>query len=869
MKIFTKKSFVHKIVVSLVILISVTTITPHYSQAVSWEDAGGALLKEVMQLVASIGDAVMGALNGMMLGTQSFGSAMVTQNDPNIREPAKGSWLTNLPDGVLEEDITTVTIPAGYMDKNGIFDLGEYQIPNMLYSLDNIFANKIAALDINFLNPNTYTSAVTGEEVEYDGGEIAEDADKQISSAEILQDTISKWYKAFRNIAIVGLLIVLVYLGIRILISTTANDKAKYKENLKDWVLALCLVFVMHIIMSGIIMVTDKFTELFSTSSSIIKVVVESDNTEGAQSAQNNLEFYTNLTGLVRFKAQAQAWQEAVAYIIMYLALIIYTCMFTFMYFKRFLYTAFFTMISPLVALTYPIDKAGDRKAQAFNLWFKEYTMNVIIQPVHLLLYTALISSAMDLVSRNPLYALVAIAFLVPAEKFIKKMFGIESDTTSGVGSFAGGALAMKALDYLGKGGKKGSTGGKDSQGEKDNKPKFANNRGTLESYNENEDNTQAQRDMLDAYDENYGTQDWDAQERDAYAREAYRDEPGMTYSDEDYENILRDSGYSDEEIADMMAEERAARNQDNEQENINEGIIPQLTNNQNAQVNEENENKNKRKITGARVARLGGKALRFTGKALSHGAAMAGGAAIGLAAGLTTGDFSKTMTYMAGGAVAGNAIRNKVARAPSAVKDFAVGTKDKIRDEIDKADDKEIAEKYGYKAMREQQIARNNERARNQFLKDKVAQQKYKQMAGDIGYTGNLKDFMNAAADYREAGVEDEKLIKNALKVEMKNDNGRVGGNKHNNIVDVASFTKDYGKEYIEDDKKRSSLEGVVKSKISNPNSQKEIMETFADIHGRKEYYQQHSELGQPAQNQTRRQRAQRQQPRQTNNPS
>ena len=62
-------------------------------------------------------------------------------------------------------------------------------------------------------------------------------------------------------------------------------------------------------------------------------------------------------------------------------------------------------------------------KAQAFNYWFKEYTMNAIIQPVHLILYTVFVSSAMSLARTNMLYALVAISFLLPAEKFIKKMF--------------------------------------------------------------------------------------------------------------------------------------------------------------------------------------------------------------------------------------------------------------------------------------------------------------------------------------------------------------------------------------------------------------------------------------------------------------
>ena len=51
---------------------------------------------------------------------------------------------------------------------------------------------------------------------------------------------------------------------------------------------------------------------------------------------------------------------------------------------------SFFTMIAPLVALTYPVDKVKDGKAQAFDMWFKEYIFNLLIQPMHLILYTIL-----------------------------------------------------------------------------------------------------------------------------------------------------------------------------------------------------------------------------------------------------------------------------------------------------------------------------------------------------------------------------------------------------------------------------------------------------------------------------------------------
>ena len=70
------------------------------------------------------------------------------------------------------------------------------------------------------------------------------------STASELQSTIATWYNALRRIALVGLLSVLVYVGIRMVMSSAAGEKAKYKEMLKDWIVAICLLFTLHYIMN-------------------------------------------------------------------------------------------------------------------------------------------------------------------------------------------------------------------------------------------------------------------------------------------------------------------------------------------------------------------------------------------------------------------------------------------------------------------------------------------------------------------------------------------------------------------------------------------------------------------------------------------
>ncbi len=102
-------------------------------------------------------------------------------------------------------------------------------------------------------------------------------------------------------------------------------------------------------------------------------------------------------------------------------------------------------------------------------MWIREYIYNVLIQPFHLLLYTVLVGSAMDLVMSNMIYGVVAIGFLIPAERLLRKFFGFDNaGTLSAAGSFAGGALFSAMINKInksksgGRGGSGGDDGGQD-----------------------------------------------------------------------------------------------------------------------------------------------------------------------------------------------------------------------------------------------------------------------------------------------------------------------------------------------------------------------------------------------------------------------
>ena len=894
MKIFTKNGILQKIIISIMICILVMfAILPHSSYAADDEggwDLGGALIKELFQLVSWIGDMVMGALNNFMLGAPDFSSAMLDNTDVNL-EPDFGSWLaitdseySDIKGAINPDDngsgqaaemdgeqVVVKTWPEGTITTSFLNSDGVYSIPNMLYSPENIFANKIAALDINFLQANTFSSIYGGGG---SGDNFEQNAENRSqSAATTLKETIASWYRAFRNIAIVGLMSVLIYLGIRIIISSTADDKAKYKESLKNWFVALCLVFVIHFIMSGILMLTDRFNSLFASQTDNIVIAVQ-DPDHAADNRDGYVVFRTNLMGSIRFQAQRKNAYNVAAFTVLYVALVIYTCIFTFMYFKRFLYMAFFTMIAPLVALTYPIDKVGDGKAQAFNLWFKEYTMNAIIQPIHLILYTVFIGSAANLVDKNPLYALVAMAFLIPAEKFIKKMFGLDRSETAGdFGSFAGGAIAMTGMQKLaglgGKGSKRkpsgsGARGGAGSEGNNSTifmparRGSFQNfknsangkNQQQLGANNKETQDTQQQQALAAQQAGQHGAQN-NQQLAGSQAQQlagAQTQQLAGAQSMQPFDNGV-DAAYLN---ANQPATQDNAR--DISSSSTNPALVSAQPSTEKPKIKGYRRNLVKRtfKNAGRAIVRNRGAILRTAGSIAGAGV----GAAIGLGAGLTTGDLSKSLSMAGIGATAGGTIGNRLGHATNAIP-TAVATR--IQSGVNK--ERTLApgsignaineEEYGMQYAQEMRRRAQNQRAREELLKDKNKQREYAQLANKMGYQGDVRNLMNAAADYQEAGIKDEDLIKNSIKAEYSRDNStQFKGNTHEQFIDVAKFASDnkFGADYIDDDKKRNSLENVIRTQSGlDPEGQRQVAQTFADIQGRGDLYREKGTLGKP----------------------
>lgn len=716
-----------------------------------------------------------------------------------------------------------------------------FKLPIFLLTPEAMFANEVPLLDVNFFS-ETRDGLIT----DADGNKYIETITqtgqkiKMKSTAIELRPVISKWYFALRNLAIVALLSILVYIGIRILISSSADDKAKYKQRMMDWLVAMCLLFFMHYIMAFAVKLTEEITKAvnsmnepyyitFGDSDSKLKdykYEAGSGDSEGENIFNvsdelgktlydNNIitdyngkyifMWPTNLTGKARIELQLEPTEDLTeddiemrqfGYTVIYLALVMYTILFLFRYLKRVMMLAFLTIIAPLMAMTYPLDKLQDGSAQGFNTWLKEYIFNLLIQPVHLILYTVLIGASMDLVADNIVFALVALGFILQAEKILRKFFGFEKASTVAGGSALGGALAMQGISQMskliakgGKGGKGGKSGGgengnngktnpklrtadkgKDTNGlineiygsgnEQENARQVTDGQTENQGDNVPEEQTPLQA-MADVYDEGYGTADWDPHVSDAMNREANADSnEDRNYSPEEFEQMLRNNEFDESEIPDVMRQQFGDNIDSGESGEGSNAIEAADQTNQTTQTTQ-TEGRGKRLLRSfGRGAVRGLKGVAYSApkvarsltrtavKAILMGA---GGVAAGTA-GLVSDDVSNVFKYGAAGIGAGGLAGSGINAIPDGVDSIAGNISNGLNG------------LYEATHTKDENEARQNRILDKQALRDPERVRKYQEEL-KVSKKEAHRIMKEEAQKYREAGVTDDKLIIKAMK--------------------------------------------------------------------------------------------------------
>lgn len=850
MKFYTEKTITNKIIIALVIVTLLNFICPNISSA----SIGGILFEPIKDLLLVIADGVMSIVQAMIYGT-NLSVSFLTIKHKDVWKPTAA--------GIISGIVTAVGLVAAVVATGGLalgiigtiigiaatsFGVGyvvtqvnanaippTFKLPIFLLTPEAMFANEVPLLDVNFFS-ETRDGLIT----DADGNKYIETITqtgqkiKMKSTALELRPTISKWYFALRNLAIVALLSILVYIGIRILISSSADDKAKYKQRMVDWLVAMCLLFFMHYIMAFAVKMTEEITKAvnsvndpyyitFGDSDSKLKdykyeagsgdsegeyIFNVSDGLGKTLHDNNIITDYngkyifmwpTNLMGRARIELQLEPTEDLTeddietrqfGYTVIYLALVMYTILFLFRYLKRVMMLAFLTIIAPLMAMTYPLDKLQDGSAQGFNTWLKEYIFNLLIQPVHLILYTVLIGASMDLIADNIVFALAALGFILQAEKILRKFFGFEKASTVAGGSALGGALAMQGINQMskllgkgGKGGKGGKSGGEENGNNGKTNPKLRtadkgkntnalldkdreeqNARGNIDAADEllNEATTPEDRAWLEAEKaENEAVLNpVNETERDRIAREK-AEVMNSDLSDEEKQRKLEEIRESDTRgIGGVALDWAKDKYQGSKLEHGIQGVTGAIRNRRDAIGSKVGSVvrkipkplRNTAKTIGKGIKYIAPKAARFATKAAVKGTLMGVGAVAAGTAGLVSDDFSNVFKYGMAGIGAGGLAGSGINAIPDGVDSIAGNISNGLNGLYEATHTEDESEARQNRIL-DKQALRDPERIRKYQEKLKVSKKEARRI---------MKE---EAQKYREAGVTDDKLIIKAMK--------------------------------------------------------------------------------------------------------
>lgn len=262
---------------------------------------------------------------------------------------------------------------------------------------ENILFNNIQILDIDFFDFNTA------------GGE-------NISSNDLvyaLRQNVAAIYYAIRNIAIIVLLIILLYIGIRMVLSTISGNKAKYKKMFFAWCIGFIIIMFIHYFMIVVINVNEQIVNSLSPS-------------------EDATVMYDEARSYAYEIPASKGWTGTIIYVF----LVYYMIKLLIFYFKRLMIVYLLAIMGPIMGLAYAIEMVKG-KSRSFTTWMKEFSFNVIIQSVHVIIYSIFMNiiyqfmKNVSIINLMP-YAIIMILILnlmMRSEKIIKRVFGLKSNT--------------------------------------------------------------------------------------------------------------------------------------------------------------------------------------------------------------------------------------------------------------------------------------------------------------------------------------------------------------------------------------------------------------------------------------------------------
>lgn len=312
-----------------------------------------------------------------------------------------------------------------------------------VYAQKTVNVESILFNRVPILNANIFETA----SVEYDANKTEQetDADKIAKNDEIvpiIRNAVAKWYYILRLIAIAFMLLVLIFVGIKMVLSTVASEKAVYKQMLIDWVAGMIIVFTIHYIMISIFAINDAIVNglqaLLAGNNEIqLEEYQYGLDENGKVESKTFNEMETTLYESARTRAYSLSLTDGFTGLIIYGVLVYYAWRFAIKYFIRVFNIMILTIVAPVISASYALNKVMTGKSKIFSGWLTEYVINVIIQLFHVIIYVSFVSIALKLSAESlpgAILAFVLLHFMLESEKLLRTLFKM----SGGKGSLSG-----------------------------------------------------------------------------------------------------------------------------------------------------------------------------------------------------------------------------------------------------------------------------------------------------------------------------------------------------------------------------------------------------------------------------------------------
>ena len=290
-----------------------------------------------------------------------------------------GGWLNNIPQWVVEA--TGSKMPV---DESG----------NTYFTIYDLVIGNYEFFNLNFYKMDTIVK------------------ENNTGMIEKMNEQVLKFYMVLRNLALALCLFILLYIAIRMVLSTTAENTAKYKNMLIAWGTSMFLIFFMHYIIIIISYVVNW-------ALGVVKTIAEAWEVENIEKSIFDGQIAQLTTG-------SGTGMQLISTLLMVTIFVYYQIKFLIAYIKRYCEIVFMITISPLVCSAYAIDKVGDNRAQSFSTWLKEITVRYALQVVHAITYVVFIASAGEIAKEMPIVAVFFLWGMGRADHISRKVIGLQ-----------------------------------------------------------------------------------------------------------------------------------------------------------------------------------------------------------------------------------------------------------------------------------------------------------------------------------------------------------------------------------------------------------------------------------------------------------